>query len=344
MEIVYYILLFVFWTMFWSFSSVLIYRIKLNEPWILTWRSHCAKCNKTLKFLDLFPIFSWLFTKWKCRYCKEKISAIYPILEVTSWLLFLLVWYFLIDFQSLLWWNITEFIKLAFFLLITLFSVVYVFYDILFLEIPEIILLLWVILTTIILSIQTIFSNFKIIGNIPSGSPDLQIWIYAIALAIAILVALYIVMIKWLHEFYDIVIVGLIIASLYVFKIYFDVNLTDFAILNWLCWALWIFLFFFLQILVSKWEWMWWWDLRIAILIGLILWSSLSFIWTMITYLAGSVIWIIIVLKWKWKYKSIKHKLDSQIPFWPFLAIWFFVSILFSWPINNFIEKYFYHM
>lgn len=344
MDIVYYALLFIFWTMFWSFSSVLIYRIKLNEPWIMNWRSHCAKCMKNLEFIDLFPIFSWLLNAWKCRYCKEKISPIYPILEITTWALFLMIWIFLVDFQSILWGDIIEITKLIFFLIITLFSVVYVFYDILFLEIPEVILLIWIILTTIILSLQTLFSNFHIIENIPAWTSDIQISIYAIMLSIGILISLYTIMLKWLHELYDITIIFLIIISLYTFKNIFDVNLTDFAILNAICWALWIFLFFFLQILVSKWEWMWWWDLRIALLIWLILWTSLSFIWTMITYLAWSIIWIIILLKWKWKYKSIKHKLDTQIPFWPFLAVWFFVSIFFSEYINNLIEKYFINM
>jgi hypothetical protein len=80
------------------------------------------------------------------------------------------------------------------------------------------------------------------------------------------------------------------------------------------------------------------------LLIGLILWTKLSFTWAMLTYLSWSIIWIIIILKWKWKHKSLKHRLNTQIPFWPFLAIWFFISILFKDYLNLFIEKYFINM
>ena len=44
-------------------------------------RSECMSCGHTLGILDLIPVFSWLFLGGRCRYCKEKISAIYPIGE-----------------------------------------------------------------------------------------------------------------------------------------------------------------------------------------------------------------------------------------------------------------------
>jgi len=344
MNLIFYTFLFVLWTMFWSFSSVIIYRIKLNEPWILNWRSHCAKCSKTLKFLDLFPIFSWLFNKWKCRYCKEKISSIYPILEITTWLLFSMVWYFLIDFQAILWWDLLEISRLFFYLIITFFSVIYIFYDILFLEIPEIILFLWIWITTIVLALQTIFPEFLIIQNLHSWVNDFSVWIYSIIISIAIISLLYVVMLKWLHEILDIIILSLVILSLWWFKEFFDINLTDFTVFDWIIWALAIFLFFFLQILISKWEWLWWWDLRIAILIWLILWTNLIFAWAMLSYVSWSIIWIIMLIYSKLKNKSFKYKMNTQIPFWPFLAIWFFLSIFYSQSILFIIEKYFNNM
>ena len=38
-------------------------------------------CGHTLAWYDLFPLFSYLFLRGKCRYCKQKISAQYPIVE-----------------------------------------------------------------------------------------------------------------------------------------------------------------------------------------------------------------------------------------------------------------------
>ncbi len=45
-------------------------------------RSFCLTCKKNLRFYDLFPIFSYLFTLGKCRYCKKKISWEYPLVEI----------------------------------------------------------------------------------------------------------------------------------------------------------------------------------------------------------------------------------------------------------------------
>lgn len=54
-------------------------------------RSHCQNCKKQLAIYDLIPIISYLFLKAKCRYCKEPISARYPIVESLSLFLSLLV-------------------------------------------------------------------------------------------------------------------------------------------------------------------------------------------------------------------------------------------------------------
>lgn len=57
--------------------------------------SHCTTCNHKLGPLDLFPVFSWLFLKGKCRYCGAKISGIYPFGELlTAFSYTLIVWKF----------------------------------------------------------------------------------------------------------------------------------------------------------------------------------------------------------------------------------------------------------
>ena len=44
-------------------------------------RSHCMNCGKNIKWYDLVPIFSFLILGGKCRYCKTKLSAQYPLIE-----------------------------------------------------------------------------------------------------------------------------------------------------------------------------------------------------------------------------------------------------------------------
>ena len=53
-------------------------------------RSYCPNCNHSLGFFDLIPVLSYITLKGKCKYCNEKISPRYLILEIGSGLLFLL--------------------------------------------------------------------------------------------------------------------------------------------------------------------------------------------------------------------------------------------------------------
>jgi leader peptidase (prepilin peptidase)/N-methyltransferase len=339
MEYFFYFCLFIFWTLFGSFWSVIIYRLKNREWWILNWRSHCPTCNNLLKIIDLIPLISWVLNKAKCRYCKEKVSGIYPLLELSTWILFSLIWYFLIDFSLISSLDIFEIIKMLFWLSIWFITILYIYYDILFLEIHEWILLTWIWLILLWLWTQTLFSNFTIINILPSGIENIGIWLWSIFISIIIIWILYIIMLKELHEIYDVLLLILTISILYTFKFITWINLSDIAILNWIIWVLIIFLFFFIQILISRWKWMGWGDLRIAIMIWLILWINYSFPWLMLTYLVWSIIWIWFIIQNKIKNKW--AKLNTQIPFWPFLAIWFFMTIFYSIEISNIISIYF---
>ena len=89
-RILIYITAFVFGIVIGSFVNVLIYRIPLNEN-IATEHSHCMKCNHKLAWYDLVPLFSWLFLRGKCRYCKEKISIQYPLVELINGIGYVLI-------------------------------------------------------------------------------------------------------------------------------------------------------------------------------------------------------------------------------------------------------------
>lgn len=76
-----------------SFSNVLIYRLPRNES-INYPASHCPSCNTPLKFYHNIPIFSWLFLGGKCAFCGQKISQVYPIVELFSGALMLVSYFF----------------------------------------------------------------------------------------------------------------------------------------------------------------------------------------------------------------------------------------------------------
>lgn len=49
----------------------------------------CGHCGAALQPKDLFPIFSWLSTRGKCRYCQGPIPGIYTVVEIACMLLFM---------------------------------------------------------------------------------------------------------------------------------------------------------------------------------------------------------------------------------------------------------------
>ena len=89
----FYILIFLLGLSVGSFLNVVICRLETKEPIFLS-RSHCPKCGALLKWSDLIPLVSFLIQKGKCRYCGKKISWQYPIVEITTGLLFLLIFNF----------------------------------------------------------------------------------------------------------------------------------------------------------------------------------------------------------------------------------------------------------
>lgn len=84
---------------FWSFWSVILSRWAESEDLkqassIISWRSECPYCKTVLQAQDLIPLVSFFLQKWRCRYCKRKISRFYPILELGSAIICWVVWRF----------------------------------------------------------------------------------------------------------------------------------------------------------------------------------------------------------------------------------------------------------
>lgn len=75
-----------------SFINVVIDRVPRNESFVVG-RSHCDNCGKVLKWYDLFPIFSYLFLRGRCRYCNCKIPIRGFIIEIFGGLLGMFCFY-----------------------------------------------------------------------------------------------------------------------------------------------------------------------------------------------------------------------------------------------------------
>jgi len=81
----------IFGLLFGSFATMASYRIPRGEDLVFK-PSHCPKCDHKLGFLDLFPVLSWVINLGKCRYCKAKISARYPLTELLMASLFAIIY------------------------------------------------------------------------------------------------------------------------------------------------------------------------------------------------------------------------------------------------------------
>ena len=97
------VFVFIFGSVIGSFLNVVILRTPLGQS-IVTEPSHCFSCGHRLAWYDMFPIFSWLFLRGKCRYCGAGISPRYMIFEAVCAVSYLLA-YIRFGLNSM-WWEL----------------------------------------------------------------------------------------------------------------------------------------------------------------------------------------------------------------------------------------------
>ena len=78
-----------------SFLGLLIDRFP--EQSIIQPASHCDSCQTRLRPLDLIPILSQVFNRFRCRYCKARYPVWYALFELVLGLIFLLYYWGLLS-------------------------------------------------------------------------------------------------------------------------------------------------------------------------------------------------------------------------------------------------------
>jgi prepilin signal peptidase PulO-like enzyme (type II secretory pathway) len=168
MEILIYFSIFLLGLVVGSFLNCIIYRLETSQSF-LRGRSFCPHCRHILSWQDLIPLLSFFILKGKCRYCRKPISFQYPLVELATGLIFLLIFHFqLIS-------TLSQFITTLYLFIISSFLIIIFVYDLKHYIIldkviyPAIgIAALYRLLEVLNLGYWNLFENWKFeIGNLP---------------------------------------------------------------------------------------------------------------------------------------------------------------------------------
>ena len=118
-----------------SFLNAVIFRLHTGES-PLKGRSHCMNCGKTLSWYELVPVFSYIIQRGKCRECGTRLSPQYPLVEIATAGIFLLI---VINSQLLSFneFSVAQFLNIAFLFLISSGLIVIFVYDLKHYIIPD---------------------------------------------------------------------------------------------------------------------------------------------------------------------------------------------------------------
>lgn len=128
MDLLYNVIIFLFGLCIGSFLNVVIMRLETGEN-PAKGRSHCPNCQHGLAWYDLVPVLSFLWLRGTCRYCRAHISIQYPLVELATAVLFLLIF----TMNAFIWQTI--------FLWVVASCLIVIFvYDLKFYLIPDVVL------------------------------------------------------------------------------------------------------------------------------------------------------------------------------------------------------------
>ncbi len=246
-------------------------------------RSYCVGCKKQLKWYDLFPLFSYLFLRGKCRYCGFKLSIEYPLIEFLMGLLIAGV-----------------FVK---FLPSDILTTVYPYEDYIVLGLNSLFY------TVTVVTLTAVFLTDMKTGYIPDRITYPSIWTLFILLLATTATKIY-----FLYASFNSSSLGEYLLPPHS-NYFYDISLRIAEPLYYGClMAFLIGLFFYILIVLTKGKGMGGGDLKLGVFLGLAFGFPYSLVVLMLSFLLGALFGLgLIILRLK--------KFGQTIPFGPFLSL-----------------------
>ncbi len=266
-------------------------------------RSYCVSCKKTLNWYDLFPIFSYVFLKGKCRYCRKEIGSEYLLVEVITGILVGLLFYLQASnfqsFDSL--WSLRTSFQFSIFILDLIFKTFFI----------------TILAVLFITDIRKMFI------------PD-RVVIPAIGITLIYMVANTIYKVGYLYYYLSQSSLGKLLLPPHSDYFQRHAQITTQPLIGGVLMGMAIGGFFWALIIITKGKGMGGGDVKLGALMGLALGFPNSILALMIAFLSGAIISIILIL---FKRKGLK----SVVPFGPFLVLGSLVALFWG---NNIVDWY----
>lgn len=98
-----YVLIFLFGSSIGSFLNVVAYRVPRRISLVVP-RSSCPHCGTPISAASLLPVLGYFIARGRCQHCKEKISILYPSVELFTGLVTVFLFQHYLSYETLIFY------------------------------------------------------------------------------------------------------------------------------------------------------------------------------------------------------------------------------------------------
>ena len=274
-------------------------------------RSYCPHCKHSLRWYDLFPVFSYLILKGKCRYCHKKIGIEYLLVEVAMGILIAFLFY---QFLTNVFARSPDFIGTTWQSFLLNFPIVQTVFDLF--------------LNTFFITILAVLTITDLKETL---IPD-RIVVPSILISFISLLVFTVYKIGYLYWYLNQSVLGKLLLPPHSDYFYRHSLYSAQPLLGGILTGLGIGGFFLALIIVTKGRGMGGGDVKLGAFMGLILGFPNGVLATILGFLTGAVVALVLIV-------SGRKKFGENIPFGPFLVLGSLITLFWGSQIIDWYLK-----